>query len=56
MIIILQVLSVPGAAQYIDGSAVHYYDDQYVSAEVLTITHFDHPDKFIFASEGCCGT
>lgn len=46
----------PGAAEYIDGSAVHYYDDQYVPAEVLSITHYDYPDKFIFSSEGCTGS
>lgn len=51
----LQILQNPKAASYIDGCAVHYYTDQYVSADVLSIIHYDFPDKFILATEACEG-
>ncbi|GLV40113.1 Glucocerebrosidase 1b [Carabus blaptoides fortunei] len=41
---------------YVDGCAVHYYTDKYVSADVLSITHYDYPDKFILATEACEGS
>lgn len=45
----------PIAASYVDGCGVHYYTDQFVNPDVLSITHYDFPDKFILATEGCEG-
>lgn len=50
-----QILESYDAARYVDGSAVHYYFDDMISADVLSITQYDYPDKFILATEGCAG-
>ncbi|XP_005104817.1 lysosomal acid glucosylceramidase [Aplysia californica] len=50
------VLSDPEASQYLSGVAVHWYSDFLVPSDVLTKTHTNFPDKFIFASEACEGS
>ena len=41
---------------YIDGIAVHWYDDKYVGPDVLDQTHYQSPDKFMLYTEACSGT
>lgn len=55
IIFLLQVLQNPETEAYVDGCAVHYYTDLLVSAEVLSLTHNQFPDKFILATEACEG-
>ncbi|CAD6194314.1 unnamed protein product [Caenorhabditis auriculariae] len=43
------------AAKYVTGIGVHWYEDGQTPASVLTTTHNRHPDKFILATEACCG-
>lgn len=50
------VLSDPDTAQYVDGIAVHWYGDPFFPAEVLTLTHNAHPDKFLLNTEACEGS
>ncbi|GMR46005.1 hypothetical protein PMAYCL1PPCAC_16200, partial [Pristionchus mayeri] len=45
------VFSNPVASSYISGVAVHWYFDAVAPAELLSATHFAHPDKFILATE-----
>ncbi|KAB7497477.1 putative glucosylceramidase 4 [Armadillidium nasatum] len=41
---------------FVDGIAVHWYEDKEVPASVLTLTHNDFPDKFLLYTESCNGT
>ena len=42
------------AAQYIDGTAIHWYASTYeVFPEVLQYAHFKAPDKYLIETEGC---
>ena len=45
----------PEANTFIDGIAVHWYLDSFVSPKILDETHRLFPDKFIFATEACAG-
>ncbi|RCN52483.1 hypothetical protein ANCCAN_01527 [Ancylostoma caninum] len=45
------VLNDTGAAKYVSGVAIHWYNDKNVPASVLKTTHQRHPDHFILASE-----
>ncbi|XP_071528313.1 lysosomal acid glucosylceramidase-like [Panulirus ornatus] len=45
----------PGAAQYIDGVAVHWYFDWLVGPAVLDEMHLRFPDKFLLYTEACEG-
>ncbi|GMS97781.1 hypothetical protein PENTCL1PPCAC_19956, partial [Pristionchus entomophagus] len=45
----------PAARTLIDGISVHWYEDDFKSAELLTTTHSDFPEKFILASEASNG-
>ncbi|XP_069940551.1 putative glucosylceramidase 4 [Cherax quadricarinatus] len=49
------MLEDPDCAQYIDGTAVHWYSDRYVSANVLDETQALDPEKFILYTEACQG-
>ncbi len=40
---------------YIDGIAVHWYLDSFVSPKILDTTNDLFPDKFIFGTEACAG-
>lgn len=46
----------PGVENYVAGIAVHWYDDFFVSPDVLTQTHNDFPNKFILMNEACAGS
>lgn len=48
-----QVLSDPGARQYISGVAVHWYLDALAPVGSLDLTHKNNPDFFIFGTEAC---
>ena len=50
------ILSDPEASKFISGIAVHWYNDGFIPSNVLTMTHNNFPDKFIFASEACEGS
>ncbi|KAK3097705.1 hypothetical protein FSP39_012333 [Pinctada imbricata] len=52
---IIQVFESKDASKYISGIAVHWYQDKFVPATVLSITHKKFPDKFILATEACSG-
>nr|XP_045599908.1 lysosomal acid glucosylceramidase-like [Procambarus clarkii] len=43
----------PECAQYVDGTAVHWYSDYIVGPEVLDQTHDLSPSRFILYSEAC---
>ncbi|XP_072934606.1 putative glucosylceramidase 3 [Epargyreus clarus] len=45
----------PGALDYIDGVAVHFYEDYNTPPIYLTVTTETHPDKFILGTEACEG-
>nr|XP_053632503.1 lysosomal acid glucosylceramidase-like [Cherax quadricarinatus] len=45
----------PECDQYIDGTAVHWYSDKYVSADVLDQTQALSPEKFLLYTEACQG-
>lgn len=47
------LLEDPECAQYVDGTAVHWYSDSKVSATVLDETHELSPERFILYSEAC---
>ncbi|XP_018014405.1 lysosomal acid glucosylceramidase isoform X2 [Hyalella azteca] len=49
------ILEDPEAFAYADGIAVHWYID-YVSDNILNLTHHLYPDKFILATEACEGS
>ncbi|PAV90327.1 hypothetical protein WR25_25155 [Diploscapter pachys] len=49
------ILSDPDAAKYVSGIALHWYEDVETSPSLLTQTHQNHPDYFIFGTEACTG-
>ena len=49
------VLRFPKVLDYIDGIAVHYYTDQFVSPTIFDFVTSTHPDKFILATEAAEG-
>ncbi|XP_042883603.1 lysosomal acid glucosylceramidase-like [Penaeus japonicus] len=49
------MLEDPESAQYIDGTAVHWYSDQWVGPSVMDETHMLFPDKFLMYTEACEG-
>uniref|UniRef100_A0A7E4UUW6 Glucosylceramidase n=1 Tax=Panagrellus redivivus TaxID=6233 RepID=A0A7E4UUW6_PANRE len=49
------VLGDKDAAKYVDGMAVHYYEDLGTDPHILTDVHNAHSDKFILATEACTG-
>ncbi|XP_045599901.1 putative glucosylceramidase 3 isoform X2 [Procambarus clarkii] len=49
------MLEDPECAQYIDGTAVHWYSDRYVGPDVLDQTQALDPDKFLLYTEACQG-
>lgn len=51
----LQVLEDADASQYVDGTAVHWYDDDNTGPEVMDQLHDLFPDKFILYTEACDG-
>ena len=51
----MQILSDPDAAKYVSGIALHWYEDIETSPSLLTQTHQNHPDYFIFGTEACTG-
>ncbi|RXG57795.1 putative glucosylceramidase 3 [Armadillidium vulgare] len=50
------ILSDPSANQYVDGTAVHWYDDDILGPEGLDNVHNMDPSKFILYTEACTGT
>ena len=42
-------------SQYVDGVAVHWYDDKTISPVVLDETHDMAPNKFMLYTEACSG-
>lgn len=42
-------------APYVDGTAVHWYSDQWVGPEVLDETQGLFPDKWLLHTEACQG-
>uniref|UniRef100_A0A8R1DZ15 Glucosylceramidase n=1 Tax=Caenorhabditis japonica TaxID=281687 RepID=A0A8R1DZ15_CAEJA len=49
------ILSDPMAAQYVQGIALHWYEDFIDPATVVTETHDKWPDYFLIATEACAG-
>ncbi|XP_037793412.1 putative glucosylceramidase 3 [Penaeus monodon] len=49
------MLEDPMSAQYIDGTAVHWYSDQWVGPSVMDETQMLFPDKFLLYTEACEG-
>ncbi|PAV61311.1 hypothetical protein WR25_18168 isoform B [Diploscapter pachys] len=49
------VFADPNASNYVDGVAVHWYEDQTKPAANLMKTHVNHPDKFLLYTEACAG-
>ncbi|KAG7153639.1 lysosomal acid glucosylceramidase-like [Homarus americanus] len=47
------MLEDPDSAQYIDGIAIHWYEDKYVGPHILDKTQALAPDKFLLYSEAC---
>lgn len=45
------IMSNKKVADYIDGVAVHWYFDGYVSPEMIDIVHNKYPDKFVIYTE-----
>lgn len=45
----------PKSKDFIDGHAVHWYWDKYVSANKLSQMHEKYPDKLIIGTEACSG-
>lgn len=43
------------ATRFVDGIAVHWYDDAFSSPSLLAEVHTAHPDKFILGTEACTG-
>lgn len=52
---VMPMLEDPDAAQYIDGTAVHWYSDEWVGPTVMDETHHYFPDKFLLYTEACEG-
>lgn len=53
---IFQVFEDETVRNYVQGIAVHWYNDQLVSPSRLDETHQNHEDKFILGTEACTGT
>ena len=51
----IQMLEDPDSNKYIDGIAMHWYDDQNVGPSVLNDTHNVDPTKFMLYTEACEG-
>ena len=51
-----QCLEDSNCAQYVDGTAVHWYSDQWVGPGVMSETQALFPDKFLLYTEGCEGS
>ena len=49
------MLEDPDSNKYIDGVAMHWYDDKYVGPSVLNDTHNVDPTKFMLYTEACEG-
>lgn len=49
------VLSDPGAAEFVAGIAIHWYEDSEVPAAVILETHNRWPNYFMLATEACAG-
>jgi len=49
------ILEDPEANQYVDGTAVHWYDDANSYPNLMSETHDLFPDKFILYTEACEG-
>ncbi|KAK4323931.1 hypothetical protein Pmani_005390 [Petrolisthes manimaculis] len=49
------MLEDPDCANYVDGTAVHWYSDQWVGPEVLDETQELFPDKWLLHTEACQG-
>ncbi|XP_056630143.1 lysosomal acid glucosylceramidase-like [Diorhabda sublineata] len=53
--LIEQLFSDEQVKKYVDGTAVHWYMDNLINANVLNETHNEFPDKFILYTEACNG-
>ncbi|XP_076646317.1 lysosomal acid glucosylceramidase-like [Halictus rubicundus] len=53
--VIKDILANNKAYEYASGIAVHYYDDQISSPDLVTQTHNAYPDKPIMMTEACLG-
>lgn len=51
----LQILEDVDANKYVDGTAVHWYDDDNTGPEVLSQLNDLFPDKFQLYTESCDG-
>ena len=49
--VVFQVLADPDAAKYVDGIAVHWYNDAGNGPDRLDTTHNNHPNRFIHYTE-----
>ena len=49
------MLEDPDSNKYIDGVAMHWYDDTVVGPSVLNDTHNVDPTKFMLYTEACEG-
>lgn len=49
------MLEDPDCAKYVDGTAVHWYSDEWVGPSVLDETYGLFPDKFLLYTEACEG-
>ena len=45
----------PLAAPYVDGFALHWYNNKNSPAGLLDTTRNEFPDQFILATEACSG-
>ena len=51
-----QSIEDPDSNKYVDGIAVHWYEDRHIKPEVLDETHDEFPEKYILYTEACEGT
>ncbi|CAJ0579709.1 unnamed protein product, partial [Mesorhabditis spiculigera] len=49
------ILADAAAASFIDGFAVHWYDDWFIIESELAKSVAKHPEKFVLATEACTG-
>ena len=49
------ILADSEAAAYVDGLAVHWYDDAITNPSILTEVHQNYPTKWILPTEACTG-
>lgn len=45
----------PKVLDWIDGVAVHWYGDKFISPELLKLVTEKFPNKFVLATEACEG-